>query len=370
MKKQRKTYSADLKVKIALEAIKGQRTVNEIAGHYGVHPNQVTQWKKQALEGLPDIFSVRRARAAQDDEALKAQLYQQIGQLKVELDWLKKNLGCSVEQKRQMIELAHPQLSLRRQCQLLGLARSGLYDEPCGESAENLRLCRWLDEQYTRTPFYGIRRMTAWLGRQGYVVNHKRVQRLLRLMGLEAIYQKPRLSQPATGHRVYPYLLRGVNIDRVNQVWSTDITYIRLLHGFIYLVAIIDWYSRYVLAWEISLTLESDFCISALERALYLGQPEIFNSDQGVQFTSTALTERLLTRSIRISMDGRGRALDNITVVRLWRSVKYEEVYLHDYQSVPEAVLGLGRYFNFYNGERLHQALNYQTPAAVYRQLA
>ena len=269
-----------------------------------------------------------------------------------------------------MIELEHPALSLRRQCALLGLSRSGLYYEPCSESAENLLLMRLLDEQYTRTPFYGIRRMTAWLRTQGYEVNHKRIQRLLRLMGLEAIYPKPRLSQPAAGHQIYPYLLRGVKIERVNQVWSTDITYIRLAAGFIYLVAIIDWFSRYVLAWEVSVTLDSDFCLSALERALHLGQPEIFNSDQGVQFTSTAFTERLLQRGILISMDGRGRALDNIFVERLWRSVKYEEVYLHDYQHVPEATCGLGRYFNFYNGERLHQALGYNTPEAVYRQLA
>jgi len=269
-----------------------------------------------------------------------------------------------------MIEPAHEQISLRRQCALLGLSRAGLYYEPRLENEQTLLLMRLLDEQYTRTPFYGIRRMTAWLRTPGYIVNHKRVQRLLRLMGLEAIYQKPRLSRPAPGHHIYPYLLRGVKMARVNQVWSADITYIRLRHGFIYLVAIIDWFSRYVLAWEVSVTLESDFCRSALERALRRGRPEIFNSDQGVQFTSTAFTERLLTEGIPISMDGRGRALDNIFVERLWRTVKYEEVYLKDYQRVPEAISGLGTYFNFYNGERLHQALNYQTPEAVYRQLA
>jgi putative transposase len=253
---------------------------------------------------------------------------------------------------------------------LLGVARAGLYYEPRPESEENLQLMRLLDEQYTRTPFYGIRRMTAWLQAQGYGVNHKRVGRLLRLMGLEAIYPKPRLSQPSAGHRIYPYLLRGVKVERPNQVWSTDITYVRLLHGFIYLVAILDWYSRYVLAWEISLSLEADFCLSALERALSLGQPEIFNSDQGVQFTSAAFTGKLLEREIRISMDGRGRVFDNIFVERLWRTVKYEAVYLQDYQSVPEAIAHLGSYFNFYNGERLHQALNYRTPEAIYRQLA
>jgi putative transposase len=282
----------------------------------------------------------------------------------------KKKLDCSVDVKRQLIEPGHPRISVRRQCALLGLSRTGLYYKPRRVSADNLRLMRLLDEQYTRTPYYGIRRMTAWLRTQGYQVNHKRVQRLLRLLGLEAIYQKPRLSQLVGGQQVYPYLLRGVNIERVDQVWSTDITYIRLLHGFVYLVAILDWFSRYVLAWEVSVTLDSDFCISALERALLHAQPEIFNSDQGAQFTSMAFTERLKARGIQISMDGRGRALDNIFVERLWRTLKYEEVYLHDYRSVPEAIHSLRRYFTFYNGERLHQALNYQTPEAVYRPLA
>lgn len=228
---------------------------------------------------------------------------------------------------------------------------------------------RLLDEQYTRTPFYGVCRMRAWLRTKGYEVNQKRVRRLLRLMGLEAIYQRPRLSEPAPGHRIYPYLLRGVAVRRVQQVWSSDITYIRLRGGFVYLVAIIDWFSRYVLSWEVSVTLDNEFCVSALERALDLGQPEIFNSDQGVQFTSTAFTSRLLARGIQISMDGRGRALDNIFIERLWRSVKYEEVYIHDYQQVPDAINGLGKYFSFYNDERLHQSLNYQTPEAVFKQL-
>jgi len=258
---------------------------------------------------------------------------------------------------------------VRRQWALLELSRAGLYYKPRRVSADNLRLMRLLDEQYTRTPYYGIRRMTAWLRTQGYQVNHKRVQRLLRLMGLEAIYQKPRL-QLVGGQQIYPYLLRGVTIERTDQVWSTDITYIRLLHGFVYLVAILDWFARDVLAWEVSVTLDSDFCISALERALLHAQPEIFNSDQGAQFTSMAFTERLKARGIQISMDGRGRALDNLFVERLWRTVKYEEVYLHDDRSVSEAIHNLRRYVTFYNGERLHQALNYQTPEAVYRQLA
>ena len=260
-------------------------------------------------------------------------------------------------------------MSLTRQCAWLDLARTSIYYEARGESQENLQLMRRLDEQYMKTPFYGVCRMTAWLQKQGYQVNPKRVRRLLRLMGLEAIYQRPRLSSPAPEHRIYPYLLRGVPITRVHQVWSTDITYIRLRDGFVYLVAVIDWFSRYVLSWEVAVTLDSEFCLSALERALAQGQPEIFNSDQGSQFTSLAFTERLRAGKIQISMDGRGRALDNIFVERLWRSVKYEEVYLHDYEHVPAARQGLGNYFSFYNHERLHQALGYRTPDEVFRQL-
>jgi putative transposase len=273
----------------------------------------------------------------------------------------------SVEQKRALIEPTHPQLSIRRQCALLGLARSTLYDQPLGDSAENLQLMRLLDKQYTATPFYGIRRMTAWLRHQGYAVNPKRVGRLLRQMGLEAIYPKPRLSQPAAGHTVYPYLLRGMKVDRVNQVWSADITYIRLQAGFVYLVAVIDWFSRYVLSWAVSITMDVPFCVEALEHALSQGQPEIFNTDQGTQFTSQAFTTRLKEGEIQISMDGRGRALDNVFVERLWRSVKYEEVYLRDYRTVWDARHGLARYFAFYNEERLHQALGYRPPAEVYR---
>jgi putative transposase len=250
---------------------------------------------------------------------------------------------------------------------LLGLNRTSLYYEAQAETTENLVLMRLLDEQYTRCPFYGVRRMTAWLASQGYPVNEKRVRRLLRKMGLLAMYPRPSLSQPRAGAQVYPYLLRGVAIARVNQVWSTDITYIRLRAGFIYLVAIMDWYSRYVLAWEVSNTLESSFCIAALDRALQYGEPEVFNSDQGAQFTSRVFTARLKEHGIQISMDGRGRALDNIFIERLWRSVKYEEVYLKDYRYAPDAITGLGTYFEFYNRERLHQSLGYETPEAVYR---
>ncbi len=276
-------------------------------------------------------------------------------------------MAGSAEAKRALIDPADEHLSVARQCQLLGLPRSSWYYRPVGESAENLTLLRLLDEQYTRCPFYGVRRMTAWLGTQGHEVNRKRVARLMRQLGIAAIYPKPRLSTPGDGHEIYPYLLRDVVVERCDQVWSTDITYIRLAQGFVYLVAILDWFSRYVLAWELSVTMDVSFCLDALERALEQGKrPEIFNSDQGAQFTSREFTERPHLANIRISMDGRGRALDNVFVERLWRTVKYEEVYLKDYGSPREARQSLSKYFAFYNHERLHQALDYRTPAAVY----
>jgi putative transposase len=249
---------------------------------------------------------------------------------------------------------------------LTGISRSGWYYEAEPEAAENLSLMRLLDEQYTRTPFYGIRKMTRWLSEQGYRVNPKRIRRLMRRMGLEAIYRKPRLSVPEWGHRIYPYRLRGLKIDRPDQVWSSDITYIRLRQGFLYLVAVMDWFSRYVLAWEVSVSLETSFCLAALDWALQSGLPDIFNTDQGSQFTSEEFTGRLETYGVAISMDGRGRVSDNIFIERLWRTVKYEEVYLKDYLDVLEAISNLKSYFAFYNHERLHQALDYQTPAAIY----
>ena len=268
---------------------------------------------------------------------------------------------------RALVDWDHPEISIRRQCELLGVNRSGLYYEPAGKSPENLLLMRLLDEQYTRTPFYGSRKMTEWLVGQGYAVNRKRVSRLMEVMGLETVYPKPKLSQPGDGHRIYPYLLRDVAVERVNQVWSTDITYIRMAQGFVYLVAVMDWFSRFVLSWALSVTMEVDFCLEALRRALRRGRPEIFNSDQGSQFTSEKFTGELAGREIAISMDGRGRCMDNIFVERLWRSLKYEEVYLKDYRSVREARANIAHYFQFYNYERLHQSLDYRTPAAVWR---
>jgi putative transposase len=271
-----------------------------------------------------------------------------------------------VNPKRVSIEVGHPALNVRRQCELLGLSRSSLYYEPVGEAPENLRLMRLIDEQYTACPFYGSRRMTEWLVQRGEEVNRKRVQRLMRIMGLEAIYPKPRLSAAGAGHKVYPYLLRGVKIERPDQVWSTDITYVPLPGGFMYLAAVIDWYSRYVIAWRLSNTLDGSFCLEMLEESLVSGKPEVFNTDQGVQFTAEAFTKSLERAGVAVSMDGRGRALDNVFVERLWRSLKYEDIYIRGYETVPELYRGLGRYFGFYNHERLHQSLEYRTPAAVY----
>lgn len=262
----------------------------------------------------------------------------------------------------------HSAISIRRQCELLGLSRSSLYYRPRRDSSYNEQLMRMIDEQYTQRPFYGVARMTEWLRRQGHQINPKRIRRLMRQMGLEAIYPRPRrsLSPSDDQHRIYPYLLKDVEIIRPNQVWAADITYVRMYRGWLYLMAILDWFSRYVVAWELSITLEADFCIAALERALRSVQPEIVNTDQGSQFTSQGWTDVLQQAAVAISMDGKGRVFDNIFVERLWRTVKVEEVYLHDYQTVAEAMLGLGRYFDFYNFERPHQALGYQTPAEVY----
>lgn len=273
---------------------------------------------------------------------------------------------CSSEQRRLLVEPTYPEISVRRQCDLLGLNRSGLYYQPSGESEQNLMLMRLIDKEYTRRPFYGNRRMTAWLCGQGHEVNRKRVARLMEVMGIEAIYPKPKLSQPGAGHKIYPYLLRDVAVTRVNQVWSTDITYIPMAHGFVYVVAVMDWFSRFVLSWALSVTMELSFCVEALQRALRRGRPEIFNSDQGSQFTSEKFTGELESRGIAISMDGRGRFLDNIFIERLWRSLKYEEVYLRDYTLVPEARAGIGAWFRFYNRERPHQSLGYRTPAGLY----
>lgn len=274
-------------------------------------------------------------------------------------------------QRREMVDLDDASLSVRRQCELLGLSRSGVYYEPQPTDPEELALMRRIDELHLQRPFYGSRKIAFELRGQGLDANRKRVQRLMRVMQIEAMAPKPRTSEPDPDHAVYPYLLRGVKVTRANQVWATDITYIPMKSGFVYLVAIMDWSTRLVLAWRLSITLDAAFCIEALHEALErFGTPEIFNSDQGAQFTASAFTKVLLDRRIAVSMDGKGRCIDNIFVERLWRSLKYEEVYLHAYDSGVAARAGISRYLDFYNDERPHQALGYQTPAAFYRGLA
>lgn len=267
-----------------------------------------------------------------------------------------------------MIEPSHPALSVTRQCALLGLPRASYYHRPRPEPDANLALMRVIDETYLAYPFFGSRQMTRWLRRQGHEVNRKRVQRLMRQMGLEAIYRKPNLSRAQSGHRVYPYLLRDLTVTRPNQVWATDITYVSVQGGYAYLCAVIDWHSRCVLAWELSNTLDASFCVRAVQRALAAhGTPEIFNSDQGCQFTSSEFTGLLLARGVKLSMDGKGRCLDNVFVERLWRTVKYEEVYLKSYVSLVDAHAQLDRFFRFYNERRPHSSLDGATPAEIHQ---
>ncbi len=273
----------------------------------------------------------------------------------------------SAAERRGLVDRDDPALSVVAQCQLLRIARSTLYYQPAPVSADDLALMRRMDELYLTWPFYGSRRMVAVLRREGWVVNRKRVRRLMRLMGLEAIYQKPNTSKAHPDHTVYPYLLRGLAIERANQVWCADITYIPMAKGFVYLVAVMDWFSRRVLAWRLSLSMEADFCVEALQEAVAKhGKPSIFNTDQGVQFTSAGFLDELAASGIQISMDGKGRFLDNIFIERLWRSLKYEEIFIKAYESVRAARLGIGQWFSFYNEERPHQALGYRTPRAVF----
>jgi putative transposase len=274
----------------------------------------------------------------------------------------------SAPERRALVERPAEDLSVRRQCELLNVARSGVYRPKAAPSAEELALMRRIDELHLELPFYGSRRMTFELNREGRGVNRKRVRRLMRMMGIEALVPRPGTSQAAPGHKIYPYLLRGLAITEPNHVWASDITYVPMANGFLYLVAIIDWTSRAVLSWRLSNTLDTRFCVDALEEALARhGKPRIFNTDQGAQFTSAAFTDKLEAAGIAISMDGRGRFMDNIFIERLWRSIKYEEVHLKAYADGREARAGIGSWMNFYNHRRPHQAMDNQTPMAVWR---
>ncbi|MGB8804478.1 MAG: IS3 family transposase [Chthoniobacterales bacterium] len=367
----RKRYSADFKAKVALEALRGELTAAQLASKHGIHQTMVGEWKKQAMEGLAAVFSDRSAaqETAKSSEAEVEKLHAKIGQLLVERDFLGESLrSMSVERRRQMIEPQHRELSVARQCELVSISRSGFYYQPAGETPLNLALMRLIDVQFLETPWYGSRQMTRHLRREGYMVGRKRVRRLMARMGLEPIYQRPRTTIPHPGHRIYPYLLRDLVIDRPNQVWCADITYIPMRRGFHYLIAIMDWSTRKVLSWRVSNTMDVEFCIEALEEALArFGCPEIFNTDQGSQFTSPRFTGVLEKAGVRISMDGRGRWMDNVFIERLWRSLKYECIYLNAFETGSELRAGLTWWIGYYNARRPHSTLAGRTADDAYR---
>jgi putative transposase len=367
MSKTNRTHTPPFKAQVALAALKGDRTISAVAAHYQLHVNLVTHWKKQLLEGAANVFAPAGKSLPQPDDPKLAELYEQIGRLQVELAFVKKNLPASVEWKRHQIELNHPQLSVRQQCDLLELNRSSFYYEPTEADPEDLQLMERIDRLHTESPFYGSRKLAVELSTPKVPVNRKRVQRLMRLMGLEALYCRPKTTVPNRCHKVYPYLLRDVKLERPNQVWSADITYIPMSSGFMYLAATIDWFSRFVVSWKLSNTLDGLFCQEMLEEALSQGKPDVFNTDQGVQFTANAWTTRLENEGVSVSMDGKGRCMDNIFVERLWRSVKYEYAYPCRPESVLRLEQGLRDYFRFYNQKRIHQSLDYQTPAEVHQ---
>ncbi|WP_407920728.1 IS3 family transposase [Frigidibacter oleivorans] len=365
----RKNYGAEFKAKVALEAIRGDLTVAELVAKHGVHQTLISTWKRQALEGMSGIFSGKAEAKSAEKEGEIEKLHAKIGQLVVERGFFSESLRpVSVSRRREMIEPRHPVLSITRQCALIGISRSAWYGPAKAESPLNLALMKLIDAQFMETPFYGSRQMARHLRNQGYCVGRKRVRRLMARMGLRAVYQRPRTTVPHPEHRKYPYLLRDLVIERPDHVWCADITYIPMRRGFLYLVAIMDWATRRVLSWRLSNTMDTEFCIEALEEAFRRhGRPEIFNTDQGSQFTSPRFTQLLLDAAVKVSMDGRGRWMDNVMIERLWRSLKYECVYLQAFETGSEARAGIGRWIDFYNTERPHSALGGRTPVEAHQ---
>jgi putative transposase len=359
-----RNHTPAFKAKVALAAVKGEKTLAELAQQFDIHPNQITQWKAQLLAGAAGLFGSESRSDSQGPAVDLTVLHAKIGELTLENDFL---AGQSrFAERKAMIDRSHD-LPISRQARMLNVSRGSVYYLPRPASAADLALMRRMDELHLDYPFAGSRMLRDLLTAEGFQVGRRHVATLMKRMGIQAVYRKPNTSKPAPGHKIYPYLLRNLPVTRPNQVWAMDITYVPMARGFVYLAAVIDWFSRRVLSWRLSITMEAGFCVEAVEEALARhGKPEIFNTDQGSQFTSTAFTGLLTSNAIAISMDGRGAWRDNVFVERLWRSVKYEEIYLKAYDTVAEARNSLASYFGFYNSRRPHSSLDRQTPDQAY----
>jgi putative transposase len=360
----RRNHTPAFKAKVALAAVKGEKTLAELAQQFDIHPNQITQWKSQLLDGAAGLFGSESRGDNQGPPVDLTVLHAKIGELTLENDFLAGQGGFA--ERKAMIDRSHD-LPITRQARMLNVSRGSVYYLPRPASAADLALMRRMDELHLEFPFAGSRMLRDLLTAEGFQTGRRHVATLMKRMRIQAVYRKPNTSKPAPGHKIYPYLLRDLPVTRPNQVWAMDITYIPMARGFVYLAAVIDWFSRRVLSWRLSITMEAGFCVEAVEEALARhGKPEIFNTDQGSQFTSTAFTGQLIDNAIAISMDGRGAWRDNVFVERLWRSVKYEEVYLKAYDTVAEARASIAGYFGFYNSRRPHSSLDRQTPDQAY----
>jgi putative transposase len=365
-KRPRRNHSPAFKARVTLAVVKGEKTLADLAQQFDVHLNQITHWRSQLLEGAAEVFG-SEARSAIEEPIDVKTLHAKIGELTLVNDFCQERSAGRVCCRAQNDDRRSHALPVSRQAQAVGISRGSVYYLPRPTSTADFAILRRLDELRLNYPFAGSRMLRDLLDAEGIKIGRLHVATLMKKMAITAIYRWPNTSQPAAGHKIYPYLLRRLPIVRANQVWATDITYIPMARGFVYLVAIVDWFSRRVLSWRLSITLETDFCVEAIEEALTrFGTPEMFNTDQGIQFTSIAFTGVLLREKIAISMDGKGAWRDNVIVERLWRSVKYEEVYLHAYTSVPEARASLGRYLTFYNSRRPHSSLDRRTPDQAY----
>ncbi|WP_085985479.1 IS3-like element ISMex7 family transposase [Methylorubrum extorquens] len=366
-KRPRRNHTPAFKAKVALAAVKGEKTIVELAQQFDVHPNQITQWRNQLLDGAAGVFDGEAKAAAPAPMIDVKTLHAKIGELTLENGFFVRRAREGRPSERKAMIDRHHDLPLSRQAKVLGISRGSVYYLPRAVPAADLALMRRIDALHLEYPFAGSRMLQGLLNAEGHVAGRLHVATLMKRMGIEALYRRPRTSKRAPGHAIFPYLLRKLPVTRPNQVWAMDITYIPMARGFVYLAAVVDWFSRKVLAWRLSITMDTTFCIEAVEDAMArFGKPEIFNTDQGSQFTSREFTGLLIAAGIRISMDGKGAWRDNVFVERLWKSVKYEEVYLRAYASVSEARASIGRYLDFFNTRRPHQGLGRQTPDQAY----